>query len=139
MMTQVGTAGFIVVSLPCRYYMLRVSDGAKKINRGTEKSWQNQRKKRLQSLISSRIISLAVTLIAVKREVAARQRQVFPWSECQVRKLATSHCNTQVCKIRQKRRVSVLQETHGRVEQSPLVVLRKKSAKRRRLFLWQVR
>ena len=30
-------------------------------------------------------------MIAVKREVAAI-RQVFPWSECQVRKLTTSHC-----------------------------------------------
>ncbi len=46
----------------------------------------------------------AVTLIAVKREVAAgsfpdirmlrRGMAGFPWSECQVRKLATSHCIT---------------------------------------------
>ena len=28
----------------------------------------------------------------MKREVAASKLQVFPWSECQVRKLATSHC-----------------------------------------------
>jgi len=34
-----------------------------------------------------------VTLIAVKREVAALMAG-FPWSECQVRKLATSHCTT---------------------------------------------
>lgn len=32
-------------------------------------------------------------MIALKREVAARVAG-FPWSECQVRKLATSHCNT---------------------------------------------
>ena len=31
-------------------------------------------------------------MIAVKREVAARFEAGFPWSECQVRKLATSHC-----------------------------------------------
>ena len=31
-------------------------------------------------------------MIAMKREVAAHMWQVFPWSECQVRKLATSHC-----------------------------------------------
>ena len=30
-------------------------------------------------------------MIAVKREVAA-DIAGFPWSECQVRKLATSHC-----------------------------------------------
>ena len=34
-------------------------------------------------------------MIAMKREVAALELHVragFPWSECQVRKLATSHC-----------------------------------------------
>jgi hypothetical protein len=31
-------------------------------------------------------------LIAMKREVAAMKIAGFPWSECQVRKLATSHC-----------------------------------------------
>ena len=33
-------------------------------------------------------------MIAVKREVAAfeQSRAGFPWSECQVKKLATSHC-----------------------------------------------
>ena len=31
-------------------------------------------------------------MIAVKREVAAYKLAGFPWSECQVRKLATSHC-----------------------------------------------
>ena len=30
-------------------------------------------------------------MIAMKREVAARVAG-FPWSECQVRKLTTSHC-----------------------------------------------
>ena len=30
-------------------------------------------------------------MIAMKREVAA-QMAGFPWSECQVRKLTTSHC-----------------------------------------------
>ena len=32
-------------------------------------------------------------MIAMKREVAAYENErVFPWSECQVMKLATSHC-----------------------------------------------
>ena len=34
-------------------------------------------------------------MIAVKREVAAESESLmagFPWSECQVRKLTTSHC-----------------------------------------------
>ena len=42
------------------------------------------------------ILSFAVTLIALKREVAAHVAG-FPWSECQVRKLATSHCTNQKC------------------------------------------
>ena len=34
-----------------------------------------------------------VTLIAMKREVAVHINVTgFPWSECQVKKLATSHC-----------------------------------------------
>ena len=33
-----------------------------------------------------------LALIAVKREVAAYKLAGFPWSECQVRKLTTSHC-----------------------------------------------
>ena len=37
------------------------------------------------------IITRVVTLIAMKREVAALIAG-FPWSECQVKKLATSHC-----------------------------------------------
>ena len=31
-------------------------------------------------------------MIAMKREVAAKKLAGFPWSECQVRKLTTSHC-----------------------------------------------
>ena len=31
-------------------------------------------------------------MIAMKREVAAHDEAGFPWSECQVRKLTTSHC-----------------------------------------------
>lgn len=33
-------------------------------------------------------------MIAVKREVAAYKLAGFPWSECQVRKLTTSHCTS---------------------------------------------
>jgi hypothetical protein len=47
--------------------------------------------KYLQSKKKSCIITNVVTLIAEKREVAAGHAGV-PWSECQVRKLATSHC-----------------------------------------------
>lgn len=36
-------------------------------------------------------------MIAMKREVAALEAG-FPWSECQVRKLATSHCSHKVYK-----------------------------------------
>ncbi len=48
-------------------------------------------KKNLHITGKSCIITNVVTLIAVKREVAAGHAGV-PWSECQVRKLATSHC-----------------------------------------------
>jgi len=52
--------------------------------------------KLLHVLILSCILNIAVTLIALKREVAAgyyhSDQAGFPWSECQVRKLATSHC-----------------------------------------------
>ena len=48
-------------------------------------------KKVLQKRNLSCILILAVTLIAMKREVATTLVG-FPWSECQVRKLTTSHC-----------------------------------------------
>ena len=60
-------------------------------------------------------------MIAMKREVAACKAG-FPWSECQVRKLTTSHCTSSetingmdVCK-------EVERHTR-RCVQSPLVVL----------------
>ena len=63
-------------------------------------------------------------MIAVKREVAAYVAG-FPWSECQVRKLTTSHCTSSetingmdVCK-------EVERHTR-RCVQSPLVVLLEK-------------
>ena len=37
------------------------------------------------------ILTLAVTLIVLKREVAT-EMVGFPWSECQVKKLTASHC-----------------------------------------------
>ena len=49
-------------------------------------------KKYLLFLKRPYIIASAVALIAVKREVAAYKLAGFPWSECQVRKLTTSHC-----------------------------------------------
>ena len=48
----------------------------------------------MQTLKKRDRIVLAVTLIAMKREVATEKSVGFPWSECQVRKLATSHCTT---------------------------------------------
>ena len=76
-------------------------------------------------------------MIAMKREVAAKMAG-FPWSECQVMKLATSHCtNSKEVHLEWKHREDVKGHTRESV-QSPLVVL-KESAKRRRLFLWQVR
>ena len=49
--------------------------------------------KPLQTLKKYCKMLTAVTLIALKREVAATVNGAgFPWSECQVRKLATSHC-----------------------------------------------
>ena len=79
------------------------------------------KKKGLHSEESSYILILAVTLIAMKREVAATLAG-FPWSECQVRKLTTSHCTSSetingmdVCK-------EVERHTR-RCVQSPLVVL----------------
>ena len=38
------------------------------------------------------IIWKSCDMIAMKREVAASDMAGFPWSECQVRKLTTSHC-----------------------------------------------
>ena len=49
-------------------------------------------------------------MIAVKREVAGSQKwqSGFPWSECQVRKLTTSHCTNHLVCPGQKRRVRIL-------------------------------
>ena len=66
-------------------------------------------------------------MIAMKCEVAAAldaiRRAGFPRSECQVRKLTTSHCTSSktVCTYAQKRRVYI-RNTRESV-QSPLVVL----------------
>ena len=55
-------------------------------------------KKHLQSRKECCKMGIVVTLIAMKHEVAVfllyiiEGKQVFLWSECQVRKLATSHC-----------------------------------------------
>ena len=38
------------------------------------------------------IIWKSCDMIAMKREVATLNVVGFPWSECQVRKLTTSHC-----------------------------------------------
>lgn len=63
----------------------------KKIQNPLKVYFKKTKKHLLFPASCAKIIEL-VTLIAMKREVAARRSQVFPWSECQVRKLATSHC-----------------------------------------------
>ena len=61
------------------------------------------------------IITHVVTLIAMKREVAALIAG-FPWSECQVKKLATSHC-IHVKYVHQKcgKPRESPEDTHGKV------------------------
>ena len=49
-------------------------------------------------------------MIAMKREVAAQEAGV-PWSECQVRKLTTSHCTHNMVCVKQKQRVRIFR-TH---------------------------
>ncbi len=82
-------------------------------------------------------------MIAMKREVAVEEPYAgFPWSECQVRKLATSHCTIKTNYLTTGKRYETTCEiltTHTESVQSPLVVLEIKSTKRRRLFLWQVK
>ena len=75
-------------------------------------------------------------MIAMKREVAV-DKAVFPWSECQVRKLTTSHCTSSKNHHRDGRVFKIMGNTR-RCVQSPLVVLLE-STNRRRLFLWQIR
>ncbi|MGN1184938.1 MAG: hypothetical protein ACI4R7_06880, partial [Oliverpabstia sp.] len=56
-----------------------------------------------------------VTLIAKKREVAAGIAG-FPWSECQVKKLATSHCiQRNKAANKTQERVWSRDDTHGKV------------------------
>ena len=57
------------------------------------KKIQNNRKKSLQSGKNFYYTNKCCDMIAMKREVAAFVAG-FPWSECQVRKLTTSHCIT---------------------------------------------
>ena len=71
-------------------------------------------------------------MIAVKREVAAFVAG-FPWSECQVRKLTTSHCITSRDLPRIGGGVCSLEMTHTGM--CTVAACRTtKSAKRRRLF-----
>ena len=76
-------------------------------------------KKYLRIKNKSCIITNVVTLIAEKREVAAGHAGV-PWSECQVRKLATSHCTKKQPSVKNRDDVCEFFEekdddTHGRV------------------------
>ena len=85
-------------------------------------------------------------MIAMKREVAARQMnklvQVFRganvklgnWRQVTVQNLWSTRVETTVVKG-----FLIKEDTHGRVYSHRLSYLRIKSAKRRRLFLWQVK
>ena len=54
-------------------------------------------------------------MIALKREVAVEMTG-FPWSECQVRKLATSHCTIiTIYKFSVETQCDILDDTHGGV------------------------
>ncbi len=70
------------------------------------------------------ILINAVTLIALKLEVAARWKHIagFQWSECHVRKLAASHCTTSY--LERMFHFRAYPYGHTRISvQSPLVAL----------------
>ncbi len=74
-------------------------------------------------------------MIALKREVAALVAG-FPWSECQVRKLTTSHCTSKNVRYSRKQRGWCLVRIgHTRESvQSPLVVLMKQKCEKEATF-----
>ncbi len=78
----------------------------------------------MQNIIKQCIVNDAVTLIALKLEVAAlwKHQAGFQWSECHVRKLAASHCTTGY--LQGKPCALVKLSGHTRISvQSPLVAL----------------
>ena len=90
------------------------------------------------------IIIIAVTLIAVKREVAAGDPAGFPWSECleyssgaiwrELANLTTSHCTNECLQSGQLLKAETTCDTRDSV-QSPLVVLTKKCEKEATFFM----
>ena len=57
-------------------------------------------------------------MIAKKREVAVMEKSIagFPWSECQVKKLATSHCTIfTIYKFSVETQCGIIDDTHGGV------------------------
>ena len=78
----------------------------------------------MQNAAKQCILFNAVTLIALKLEVAARWKHIagFQWSECHVRKLAASHCTTSY--LERMFHVGMDLYGHTRISvQSPLVAL----------------
>ena len=75
-------------------------------------------------------------MIAMKREVAARVAG-FPWSECQVRKLTTSHCTnlTAVVKSNCSNAVCSPRDTHGDVYSHRLSYFKQKCEKEATFFM----
>jgi small subunit ribosomal protein S10 len=75
-------------------------------------------------------------MIAMKREVAAKMAG-FPWSECQVRKLTTSHCTnlTAVVKSNCSNAVCSPRDTHGDVYSHRLSYFKQKCEKEATFFM----
>ena len=75
-------------------------------------------------------------MIAMKREVAATMAG-FPWSECQVRKLTTSHCTnlTAVVKSNCSNAVCSPRDTHGDVYSHRLSYFKQKCEKEATFFM----
>ena len=80
--------------------------------------------------------SYCCDMIAMKREVAARVAG-FPWSECQVRKLTTSHCTnlTAVVKSNCSNAVCSPRDTHGDVYSHRLSYFKQKCEKEATFFM----
>ena len=74
-------------------------------------------------------------MIAVKREVAACKRAGFPWSECQVRKLATSHCTNRYSARFMQKGVMRKNDTPGNVYSHRLSYFIKKCEKEATFFM----
>ena len=92
----------------------RSENTAKKIENGLYEKKYNFSEKSIAKAKPVVYTNPCCDMIAKKREVAALQKAGFPWSECQVRKLATSHCITNMV-YRGRNNVCKAYDTHGEV------------------------